>query len=103
MAARAIQRHEPDEGQRLARVAVDILRPVPVTKVTVKTRTLRPGRRVALLEVIMEADGQEALHARGRRIALRAGAPGVIVAAGATSAGAATPAGAAKPAGAPPT
>ena len=92
LAARAIQRHEPDEGQRLARVAVDILRPVPVTKVTVKTRTLRPGRRVALLEAIMEADGQEVLHARGWRIALSAGAPAAMVAAAATPAGAATPA-----------
>jgi hypothetical protein len=41
LAARAIQRHEPDEGQRLARVAVDILRPVPVGKVTIRTRTVR--------------------------------------------------------------
>ena len=73
LAARAIQRHEPDEGQRLARVAVDILRPVPVAKVTVKTRMVRPGRRVALLEAVMEADGQEVLHARGWRIALTAG------------------------------
>jgi hypothetical protein len=69
LAARAIQRHEPDEGQRLARVAVDILRPVPVGKITVSTRTVRPGRRVALLETVLEADGQEVLHARGWRIA----------------------------------
>lgn len=75
LAARAIERHEPDEGQRLARVAVDILRPVPVGKVTVRTRILRPGRRVALLEAVMEADGQEVLHARGWRIALSAGGP----------------------------
>jgi hypothetical protein len=75
LAARAIQRHEPDPGQRLARVAVDILRPVPVAKVTVKTRMVRPGRRVALLEAVMEADGQEVLHARGWRIALTAGSP----------------------------
>lgn len=70
LAARALQRHEPDDSQRLARVAVDILRPIPVAKVTVRTRTVRPGQRVALLEAIMEADGQEVLHARGWRIAL---------------------------------
>ena len=70
LAARAMQRHEPDPGQRLARVAVDILRPVPVAKVTLTTRTVRPGRRVALLETVMEADGQEVLHARGWRIAM---------------------------------
>ena len=70
LAARAMARHEPDPGQRLARVAVDILRPVPVGKVTLATRTVRPGRRVALLEAVMEADGQEVLHARGWRIAV---------------------------------
>src|SRR6202042_3907618 len=70
LAARAMQRHEPDPGQRLARVAVDILRPVPVAKVTLTTRTVRPGRRGGLLETVMEADGQEILHARGRGVAM---------------------------------
>jgi Acyl-CoA thioesterase N-terminal domain/Acyl-CoA thioesterase C-terminal domain len=70
IAARAMELHEPEPGQRLARVAVDILRPVPVGKVTLTTRTLRPGRRVALLETVIEADGQEVLHARGWRIAV---------------------------------
>ena len=69
LAARALERHEPDEGQRLARVAVDILRPVPVGKITLRTRTVRPGRRVALLEAVLEADGQEVMQVRGWRIA----------------------------------
>jgi len=73
LAARAIERHEPDERQRLARVAVDILRPVPVGKVSLRTRTVRPGRRVTLAEVVMEVDGQEVLHARGWRIERPAG------------------------------
>jgi Thioesterase-like superfamily len=68
LAARELEQHEPDERMRLARVAVDILRPVPVTTLTVRTRTLRPGKRVALLETVMEADGQEVLYARGWRI-----------------------------------
>ena len=74
LAARALERHEPDERQRLARVAIDILRPVPVGKVSIRTRTIRPGRRVTLVEAIMEADGQEVLHARGWRIERPAGA-----------------------------
>jgi hypothetical protein len=69
LAARAMELHEPDEGMRLGRVAVDILRPVPVGPVTVRTRTLRPGRRVALLEAVVESAGQEVLIARGWRIA----------------------------------
>jgi hypothetical protein len=72
LAARALEQHEPDEGQRLARVAADILRPVPLGKITVRTRTVRPGRRVALLEATLEADGQEVLQVRGWRIAMPA-------------------------------
>jgi hypothetical protein len=108
LAARAIQRHEPDPGQRLARVAVDILRPVPIAKVTVKARMVRPGRRVALLEAVMEADGQEVLHARGWRIALTAGGlpvtaadPAAVVAAPVTAAAADPVAAVASPAAAP--
>jgi hypothetical protein len=68
LAARAIEAHEPDRRQRLARVSVDILRPVPVGKLSVKTRTVRSGRRVALVEAVMTAAGQEVLHARGWRL-----------------------------------
>jgi Thioesterase-like superfamily len=75
LAARALERHEPDEGQRLARVTVDILRPVPLGKITVRTRTVRPGRRVAMLEAVLEADGLEVMHARGWRIAVGDGVP----------------------------
>ncbi len=68
LAARAMERHEPDQVQRLARVSVDILRPIPIGKLSLRTRTVRPGRRVALLETVMEAEGREVLHARGWRI-----------------------------------
>jgi hypothetical protein len=75
LAARELERHEPDENMRLARVAIDILRPVPVAELTARTRTLRPGKRVALLETILESGGQEVLHARGWRIARLPDAP----------------------------
>jgi Thioesterase-like superfamily len=67
--ARAFECHEPVGGQQLARVSVDILRPVPVAPLTLRVRTVRPGRRVTLLEGVAEAAGQEVLHARGWRIA----------------------------------
>lgn len=73
LAARAIERHEPDHRQRLARVSIDILRPVPIGKISIRTRTVRPGRRVTLVEAVLEADGQEVLHARGWRIERPAG------------------------------
>ncbi len=73
LAARALELHEPDPRQRLGRVTVDILRPVPVGKLTLRTRTVRAGRRIALVETVMEADGHEVLQARGWRIERPAG------------------------------
>jgi hypothetical protein len=75
---------------RLARVAVDILRPVPVGELTARTRTLRPGKRVALLETVLESDGQEVLCARGWRIAKLPDGPVVATDAAAANLPAAT-------------
>src|SRR5258708_26703460 len=58
LAARELERHQPADGMRLARVAVDILRPVPVAVLTARTRTVRAGKRVALLETVLESAGQ---------------------------------------------
>ena len=62
LVARAFERHEPVEGQQLSRVTVDILRPVPVAPLTLRVQTDRPGRRVTLLEGVVEAAGQEAAN-----------------------------------------
>ena len=67
--AREFERTAPDRGQRLARIAVEILRPVPVRPLTVRARIARPGRRVTLVEGAIEVDGQEFVLARGWRIA----------------------------------
>jgi Thioesterase-like superfamily len=75
LAARELEQHEPDGNLRLARVAVDILGPVPVGLLTARTRTLRPGKRVALLETVLESGGRPVLVARGWRIAKLADAP----------------------------
>jgi hypothetical protein len=72
LAARVMEAWEPAPHQRLASVAVDILRPVPVGKLTARTRTVRPGRRVALVETVLEAGGREVLHARGWKIEIAA-------------------------------
>lgn len=73
LAVLAMERHEPDGRQRLARVTVDILRPIPVGKVSLRTQMIRSGRRVALVEAVMEADGVEVMQARGWRIERSAG------------------------------
>jgi Thioesterase-like superfamily len=66
---RAFERLAPDPGQRLARLTVEILRPVPVRPVSVGARVVRPGRRVTLLEGRLRVDGEDYLLARGWRIA----------------------------------
>lgn len=70
LAARLLEGHEPSENQRLASVSIDILRPVPASPITARTAMIRPGKRVALLETVLEANGQEVLRARGWRIAV---------------------------------
>ena len=67
---RAMERHNPVPGQRLARITVEILRPIPLGVVTVRASTLRPGRRVTLLEASTDVDGAECLRARGWRVAV---------------------------------
>src|SRR5260370_18173076 len=67
--ARELELHEPDETKRLARVAIDILRPIPIGKLTGRTAMLRPGHRISLLAAVLECDGEEIAHARGWRIA----------------------------------
>jgi hypothetical protein len=42
---------------------------------TTRTRLLRPGKRVALLETVLAAEGQDVLVARGWRIATSGSAP----------------------------
>ncbi len=57
------------EGQ-LARIALDILRPVPLEPLRVEVRTVRPGRRVEQLEATMTlaSDGTELMRARAWRL-----------------------------------
>ncbi|MFG2007163.1 thioesterase family protein [Spirillospora sp. NPDC048911] len=66
---RAFQRHDPAPGGRIGRVTVEILGPVPVAPLRVTTRTVRPGRRVALLEGELDHDGRTVARATAWRIA----------------------------------
>ena len=55
---RAIEREPAAVPMQVARIAYDILRPVPIGTLSVATRMLRPGRRVELLEATL-LDGDE--------------------------------------------
>ncbi|HEX9712467.1 MAG TPA: thioesterase family protein [Actinomycetota bacterium] len=67
--ARTLERCEPREGFRIARITIEILRPVPLGKLCVEARLARPGRSVELLEASMSrTDGTPLLQARAWRI-----------------------------------
>ncbi|MDX6286271.1 MAG: hypothetical protein QOG53_1756 [Frankiales bacterium] len=50
-----VERHETDVPMRIVRVSADIVRPVPVRPLTVVLRTVRPGRRVSVVEAVLSA------------------------------------------------
>ncbi len=66
--ARAIEHHEPDPALRVARLTIELLRPVPIGRIEVQTRTARPGKKVQLVEASLLADGTEVARAVGLRI-----------------------------------
>ncbi|MEO3829854.1 thioesterase family protein [Actinomadura sp. B10D3] len=65
---RAFERHDPVPGTRVARVTVEILAPVPVAELEVAVRTVRPGRRVSLLEGRITHEDRPVVHATAWRI-----------------------------------
>lgn len=66
--ARAFEAHEVDEPMLVARLTVEIVRPVPVAPLTISVRTVRPGKRVQLLEAVLSDDERELCRATAWRI-----------------------------------
>src|SRR5687767_8908797 len=59
--ARAVERAAPD--LMLARMTVDLLRPVPIAALTVRMETLRAGKKVQRLRVLLLAGDDVVAHA----------------------------------------
>lgn len=59
----------PGGEQRLTRLTVDFLGPIPRRPLSVEVTTIKPGRLTALLEARMVIDGKVAVVARGWHIA----------------------------------
>lgn len=67
--AREAQRREPDEGLRVARLTVELMRPVSIAApITLEARTIRPGSKVQIVEVVSRQDGIEVATARALKI-----------------------------------
>jgi acyl-Coa thioesterase superfamily protein/acyl-CoA thioesterase superfamily protein len=69
LATHALERHDPREGSRLARLTFEILGVIPASPTRVTTRTLRPGRTIELLEAVVSVDGRDVVHATAWRLA----------------------------------
>ena len=67
--ARAVERHDPADHLFVTRIAIDILRPVPLAPLTIATRFVRGGKRVQIVEVTLAAEDETVLvHARALRV-----------------------------------
>jgi hypothetical protein len=68
--ARAIEHFEADASAPMfvARITMELLRPVPLLPLRVTTRFARPGRKVQLIEAALHSDTHEVARATGLRI-----------------------------------
>ena len=57
LAARALEADAGGEGLQVTRMTVELLRPVPLEPLTVGTSLFRPGKRVQLRDVLIQASG----------------------------------------------
>lgn len=54
---RSMENCQPRPNTRLTRITIDILGPVPIADIRVHSRIVRPGRRIELVESVLEARG----------------------------------------------
>jgi Thioesterase-like superfamily len=65
---REIERVEGGEGFQVARVTLEILRPVPIEAVRVEAEVVRPGRNVQMVEATLSGEDGPLMVARAWRI-----------------------------------
>ncbi|HEY1465420.1 MAG TPA: thioesterase family protein [Acidimicrobiales bacterium] len=68
LGAWAIERDAGESDLQVVRMTVELLRPVPLAPLTVQTSLFRPGKRVQLREVVIEADGVAVVAVRALSI-----------------------------------
>ncbi len=64
----AIERLPSPVPMRVARLTVDLMRPVPVAPLTIETEVLREGKKIQLVAVRLLAGGKEVVRATALRI-----------------------------------
>jgi hypothetical protein len=73
--ARAVERCDPGPANFVARLTVELLRPVPLVPLTISARSLRPGKMVHWIEAILRAGDVEVARAVGLRLRTVADSP----------------------------
>jgi hypothetical protein len=68
---RAIERFEGGETMFVARITLELLRPVPLEPLLVQTRLLRPGRKVQIVEASLHSATHEVARATGLRMHMK--------------------------------
>jgi len=70
-----VESFSPDDGLQLARLSLELIRPVPVAPLLVTSKLVRPGRRVQIVDTVVEAGGVEVAWGRSLRIRVAADHP----------------------------
>lgn len=68
LAARAMEALPSPVDMRIVRFTMEFIRPVPVAPLAVQARQVRPGRRIQLIEVVIDGPDGEVVRATGLRI-----------------------------------
>ncbi len=68
LVARAAEAVDGDRDLQLTRITLELLRPVPLTPLRVTSAVVRPGRKVQLIDTVVEAEGVEVAWSRALRI-----------------------------------
>jgi hypothetical protein len=74
---RQMEQCSPRSDMLLARIAIDILGPVPIALLQAHAHLVRPGRSVELLEAALEYEGRPVMRASGWRIRVPSDRPPV--------------------------
>jgi hypothetical protein len=68
LVARDVEATPGGDDLQLARITLELLRPVPLAPLRVASALTKPGRTVQLVDTVVEADGAEVAWARSLRI-----------------------------------
>jgi hypothetical protein len=66
--ARAVERCEPGPADFVARLTIDLIRPVPLTPLTVEARIRRPGKKIQIVEAVLRDGDTEVALCRALRM-----------------------------------